>query len=152
MMEMKRLQDAIEVATKYHRGQFRDSGEPYICHCMRVLQNVLDKKKDILSGLLLSFEDICIAAVLHDTLEDTELLAVDIATKFGFDVSDTVRILSRQKDETYASFIDRIKMNEVATIIKLADLKDNMRDAESLLPEKAGIIERYKKAYAKLTK
>ena len=57
--------DKIKVAYEYafamHDGQFRKSGEPYICHPLSVAEIVAD--------LSLDTESIC-AALLHDTIED----------------------------------------------------------------------------------
>ena len=58
---IEKITKAYEFAEQLHNGQFRKSGEPYICHPVAVAE--------IVAGLGLDTDSIC-AALLHDTLED----------------------------------------------------------------------------------
>lgn len=65
---------AIQVAYHAHQGQLRKSGEPFIMHPVEVMA--------ILAGLRMDAETL-VAALLHDTVEDTRLAFEDIETQFG---------------------------------------------------------------------
>ncbi len=90
------------------------------------------------------------AAVLHDTLEDTELKWKDIDRDFGTEIGDIVLDLSRDKfsGETYMEFIHKIKMsrNPLVEIIKIADLQDNLGRITCLPKEEQTIANRYIRA------
>lgn len=78
--ERELVQRAYRVAEEAHRGQKRSSGEPYINHCVAVAS--------ILADLRVPSEVIA-AALLHDTVEDTNVTLGDIRREFG----DTIAIL-----------------------------------------------------------
>lgn len=65
---------AVQVAYHAHQGQRRKSGEPFIMHPVEVM--------GILAGLRMDAETL-VAALLHDTVEDTRLAFEDIETQFG---------------------------------------------------------------------
>ena len=72
---MKQLDKAIQFATKAHEGQTRKyTGEPYIVHPLSVMEIV--KTVD-------HTEEMLMAAVLHDTVEDTDVTLQDIDREFG---------------------------------------------------------------------
>ena len=54
------LKDAIELATKHHKGQFDKGGQPYIGHPLRIMEKM-------------TLEDEKIVAILHDIVEDTDI-------------------------------------------------------------------------------
>ena len=68
------IQRAYRVAEEAHRGQKRNSGEPYINHCLAVAQ--------ILAELRVPPE-VLAAGLLHDTVEDTTVMLTDIRNDFG---------------------------------------------------------------------
>ena len=108
---------AIEFAIKYHCNQVRSvSGEPYILHCLRVAQNVPDNLK--------------VVAVLHDVLEDTSAKYENLLYEFGRTVADQVYFLTRKNGQQYKDYIELLSTNKDLAIIKIADLKDNLRDCE----------------------
>ena len=66
------------------------------------------------------------AALLHDSIEDTEITASDLlAERFSEEVVETVMALSCNQRESYQDFILRCKVNPQARRIKLADLRHN---------------------------
>ena len=75
--EILELEHAIDFATKAHQGQKRKSGEPYIIHPLAVAALIVEWEMDI---------DTVLAAVLHDTVEDTDVTLDDIESLFGRDV------------------------------------------------------------------
>ena len=75
------IQRAYRVAEEAHSGQKRNSGEPYINHCLAVGQ--------ILAELRVP-PDVLAAGLLHDTVEDTKLTLIDIQRDFGDTVASLV--------------------------------------------------------------
>ena len=76
--DLSKIISAYEVANKYHIGQKRDSGEPYITHPVAVAFILLELGMDT--------DTIC-AALLHDVVEDTNCTLEDIKKQFGQDVA-----------------------------------------------------------------
>lgn len=142
------VQKAIELATEKHKDQKDKGGADYINHPLRVMRSVQAKGFS---------ETAIIAAILHDTVEDTDLTIQDVAKEFGDKVAETVALLSKQPGDTYEKFIDRIiaSGNKNAYQVKLADLEDNM-DIKRLAkePDEHDIqrMNKYQLAHAKLTK
>ncbi len=82
---------AIETATNAHHGSYRKSTEiPYILHVMEAATIV---------GTMTTDEEVLAAAVLHDTVEDTELTIEDIRNSFGDRVAALVADESENKRE-----------------------------------------------------
>lgn len=143
MADKKRIEKAIEMATKAHEGQMRNSGDPYISHPIAVMKIVEDWGMD---------EDTIIAAVLHDTVEDTDITLDDIKKEFGEQVAflvdgvtklNNVRSGMRDIDTYLPETKDNLLRLLVALgsdirvlIIKLADRLHNLRTLSALPPEK----------------
>lgn len=140
--------EAIEKAYKYaemlHDGQFRKSGEPYICHPLSVASIVV--------GLELDNDSVC-AALLHDTLEDCKEKTSDEEIKrlFGQTVFDLVDGLTklpnvRFEDKEEASIENTRKlflaMNQDIRVIfiKFADRLHNMRTLNAQSENKQRLI------------
>ena len=121
----EKLQEAIKFATEAHGDQKRKyTGEPYITHPIAVMEIVREVPHT---------EEMLIAAVLHDTVEDTPVTIEDIKTKFGTKVAELVDGLtdvSRPEDGNRKTrkALDRAhlaKQNAEVQTIKLADLIHN---------------------------
>ena len=111
---MSTLARAIALAAQYHEGQTDKGGRPYIFHPLRLMLKALTEEEQIV-------------AVLHDTLEDTDLTLDDLRRDgFSDEIVEAVDRLSRRDDETYHEFILRIKENRLAARVKILDLQDNM--------------------------
>lgn len=111
---MSTLARAIALAAQYHEGQTDKGGRPYIFHPLRLMLKALT-------------EDEQIVAVLHDTIEDTDLTLDDLRRDgFSSEIVEAVDRLSRRDDETYHEFILRIKENRLAARVKILDIQDNM--------------------------
>jgi guanosine-3',5'-bis(diphosphate) 3'-pyrophosphohydrolase len=128
------IDKAYEYATWCHREQTRKSGEPYITHPLAVALILTTLKLDTSS---------VIAAILHDTVEDTEATLADIEKKFGKDVCDLVdgltkisKIKFRSSQERLAENFRKMVMsmsNDLRVIlIKLSDRLHNMRTLDNL--------------------
>lgn len=133
-------EDAIILAVKTHADQRRWDGSPYVLHPLRVAQRVAASHDT---------DELRIAAVLHDVIEDGDPRVVPEVAKFGPKVAEIVHLVTRTPPTTYSQFIQEIAEsgNEIAIRVKLADLEDNLWD----LPEEHSLRKRYEKAKAALT-
>jgi (p)ppGpp synthase/HD superfamily hydrolase len=116
------LCEAIKLAAEYHSTQKDLGGDYYILHPLRVMHKVehIDEK---------------IVAVMHDLIEDTKLTIDDIKNKgFNENICDALICLTKQKSEIYENYIKRISDNKIATIVKIADLEDNMNIMRLISP------------------
>lgn len=110
------IEKAEALARNVHAGQVDKTGHPYIEHIERVAGSLTEYKQKIV-------------AWLHDTIEDTEVTDLDLIDMgFGQDIIEAVIALTRREDETYEEFIERVKPNVIAKQVKIADLRDNLRD------------------------
>jgi (p)ppGpp synthase/HD superfamily hydrolase len=130
---------AIKMAYNAHEGQFDKSGVPYIFH------------PAYLAGQM-DTEDEIIVALLHDVVEDTSITFDDF-TAAGFSVNaiEAIRLLTHADNSPYFDYIQRVKTNQIARKVKLADLRHNGNPTRKVLPDhlKTGIekrMERYAKA------
>ena len=88
---MKLLDDAINFATKAHAGVSRKGKtRPYILHPLEAMN---------IASTLTEDEEVLAAAVLHDTVEDTDVTKADIKAAFGSRVADLVAAESEDKRE-----------------------------------------------------
>jgi guanosine-3',5'-bis(diphosphate) 3'-pyrophosphohydrolase len=125
------LMTAIAFAARAHRNQNRKDGvTPYVSHVLRVMA-VVSEVFDVHDVKVLA------AAVLHDTIEDTTTDYDDLHEAFGVEVADWVATLTKDmrlpEAERERRYIDAlISAPWPVTIIKLADIYDNLGDAKSL--------------------
>lgn len=130
------LENALIIAAKAHMGQLDKGGNPYILHPIRVMLGCNTKEQKIV-------------AILHDTLEDSDLTADDLI-KEGFpkNIVDAVVCLTRDKDQDYMEHIHQVAKNPLATAVKLSDLADNMdlNRLPGLTPKDFQRLERYLRA------
>ena len=139
---MATLEQAIELAVKYHKGQVDKAGNPYILHPLRLMQKM-------------EYESDQIVAVLHDIIEDTPV-TLEMLKEMGFKsyVIEAIDCLTKQKDEEYDRYIDRICEDDTACKVKLADLEDNMdlSRLSEIKEEDKSRLQKYQKAHDKITK
>lgn len=141
---MATLEKAIELAARAHAGQRDKSGSAYVLHPLRMMMRQQS-------------EDAMIVAVLHDTVEDTDLTMDDLR-KAGFSehVLEAVRLVTRDEKDSYADFVAKCAAHPLARAVKLADLEDNSRLDRNLLrpgslKRDLKRIARYKLSYKFLT-
>jgi len=79
--DQDKLRRAYELAERAHLGQFRLSGEPYIEHPVAVAGILADLRMDV---------DTLASAILHDTVEDTDLTSEELRQQFGDQVQRLV--------------------------------------------------------------
>jgi GTP pyrophosphokinase len=123
----KLIHRAYEVAEEAHRGQTRNSGAPYISHPVAVAQILADLGMDVPTIL---------AAILHDTVEDTEVELAAIRRDFGELVAvvvdgvtklDRVRYGESAQAETVRKMVIAMSRDPRVLVVKLADRLHNMR-------------------------
>lgn len=142
--EVAQIQKAFTFGFKAHDGQLRKSGVPYISHPIAVASILADKRLDAQT---------LIAAILHDTIEDTDVAREDVATEFGESVArlvdgvsklDQLKFSSREEAqaESFRKLMLAMSDDVRVIIIKLADRLHNMRTLGSLKPEKKRRIAR----------
>mgnify|MGYP003442121094 FL=1 len=133
--------DVYRLVSMAHRGQLDKGEQPYIQHLVRVSQAQPNLRLQLI-------------ALAHDIIEDTETSREELYD-VGFDFIDieVIRTLTKNKDESYDDYIDRVSKNIDAISIKMADLKDNMNITrlKDLVPEKIiPSLIKYAQAYRKL--
>ena len=132
------LRRAYEVAAEAHAGQVRKTGDPYITHPLAVAQ--------MLAGYGLD-EPTLAAALLHDTVEDTNLTLSDLSMQFGDEIGrlidgvtklDRVRYSNREQAQaaTIRKMVVAMAQDVRVLIIKLFDRLHNLRTVDALREEK----------------
>lgn len=140
--DIKKIREAVEMAKSAHKGQKRLSGVDFVIHPLRSAIHLASLRSET---------DVIIAAILHDTLEDTSIDPSLIKKRFGSNVLDLVRAVTKlnririskswlpfsrvkkQELPEYENQIENMRRMLVAmsndarvVIIKLADKLDNM--------------------------
>jgi GTP diphosphokinase / guanosine-3',5'-bis(diphosphate) 3'-diphosphatase len=136
--DLRVLEEAYRAAEEAHEGQVRKSGEPFIEHPLAVAEILADLRLDTTT---------LTAALLHDTVEDTEVTLGRIQQAFGEDVARIVdgltkldRLEFRTRELAQAENVRKMIVAMAGDIrvllIKLADRLHNMRTVEALSPGK----------------
>lgn len=130
------LQRAYEVAESRHAEQFRKSGDPYITHPVAVANILAELGMDTTT---------LVAAILHDTVEDTGYSLEQLTAEFGTEVAhlvdgvtklDKVVLGNAAEGETIRKMIIAMARDPRVLVIKVADRLHNMRTMRFLPPEK----------------
>lgn len=104
---------ALKTAFEAHKGQTDRSGLPYIFHPYHLAEQM-------------KTEDTAAAALLHDVVEDTDMTLDDLKS-LGFPdrVLEAVKLLTHEEGTDYFDYVRKIKTNQTAVAVKLADLEHN---------------------------
>jgi GTP pyrophosphokinase len=130
------LQKAYEVAEERHADQLRRSGDPYITHPLAVANILAELGMDTTT---------LVAALLHDTVEDTGYTMEALTADFGEEVAhlvdgvtklDKVTLGTAADAETIRKMIIAMARDGRVLVIKVADRLHNMRTMRFLPPEK----------------
>src|SRR3990167_1372403 len=136
--QIAQIHQAYLTALAAHRGQVRQTGEPYITHPVSVACILADMKMDHHS---------IVAALLHDVIEDTKIQKNDIEKNFGPEVADLVDGVSKltqiefisraqAQAENFRKMVLAMARDIRVIIVKLADRLHNMRTLSTLPSEK----------------
>lgn len=142
--EVKQVERAYLFAEKCHKGQMRQSGDPYISHPLAVA--------NILADMRLDHESL-MAALLHDVIEDTGATKNQISRRFGRTVAELVDGVSKlteiefeskaeQQAESFQKMTMAMSRDIRVVLVKLADRLHNMRTLGVLSPPKRRRIAR----------
>lgn len=147
-ISLVKLTSAINFAAEKHKDQKRNgSGEPYINHCLAVMNYVAVYSTNNRSILA--------AAVLHDTVEDTDANLEEIATHFGSDVAKMVDILTdRPADSKTIRRNEQIQRLKNCGMTYVCDIKvaDKLSNCKDLMDKPSGWSENSIKAYFEFSK
>ncbi len=104
---------AMKLCFEAHKDQTDKSGMPYVFHPFHVAEQMPDEKTTIV-------------ALLHDVIEDTPFTLRDLR-EMGFeqDVLDALALMTHDDNVPYMDYVARIKENDIARTVKLADLRHN---------------------------
>lgn len=134
--DAEQLNRAYETAERLHEGVYRKSGDPYITHPLAVAT---------ICGELGMDTTTLVAALLHDTVEDTEYGLEQLTEEFGPEVArlvdgvtklDKVALGAAAEAETIRKMIVAMSEDPRVLVIKVADRLHNMRTMRFLPPEK----------------
>ena len=142
--DLARVEEAFVFSERCHRGQRRNSGEPYITHPLAVAGALAEWKMDAVAVM---------AALLHDTIEDTGATKEQLIERFGKPVADLVEGLSKLDKLEFASLHEAQAENfrkmllamarDIRVIlIKLTDRLHNMQTLGGMRPDKRRRIAR----------
>jgi len=107
------LEIVLEIAKTDHTGQVDKAGVDYIQHPLSVASQVDSEEEKAV-------------ALLHDVMEDSDMTAEDLlAAGLPAEVVEAVEILTKKKGQDYQKYLAAVKTNELARVVKIADLKHN---------------------------
>jgi hypothetical protein len=132
---------ARQIATAAHAGQVDKAGAPYIDHPARVARRVAATVGDEHPAVAVAW--------LHDVVEDTDVTFDDLAAA-GLDLSQTAALaaLTHRPGESRSEYIDRVTANELAVLVKRADIADNT-DPQRLAALDPDTVARLEAKYAR---
>lgn len=109
------IDEALRIATEAHKGQRDRANKPYILHPLRV-------------GMAVSQlgEEYVIVGFLHDVFEDSDLVLWDYKDFLSESQFDALDRLTKVSGESRRDNFERVKLNPIATAVKIADLEDNL--------------------------
>jgi GTP diphosphokinase / guanosine-3',5'-bis(diphosphate) 3'-diphosphatase len=142
--DLEAIKKAYEFSEEHHKGQLRESGEPYLAHPLAVAMLLAEMRLDSTA---------VIAGLLHDLVEDTSATVDEIKTAFGEQVAHLVEGVTKiskidfaSSEEAQAENVRKMvlaMMDDIRVIlIKLADRLHNMRTLKWLSPERQQKIAR----------
>lgn len=133
------IERALRLIVDAHQGQRSFRGRPYVFRPIRLMeQQDTDQER--------------VVALLHDVVEDTNVRLSQIGHWFGESVETEIKALTRLPDEPYQDYIERVAIRPLATKVKLADLRDNLRVERLPKVTEAAVqrMGRYYRAYGRL--
>jgi GTP pyrophosphokinase len=143
-VDIPMIRQAFEFSDKAHAGQKRQSGEPFIEHCLEVAFILAEFHMDSAT---------IAAGMIHDVVEDTDFTLEDVRSEFGDEIGGMVDGVTKlgaihftSREEQQVEYFRKMLLSMARDIrvilIKLADRVHNMRTLEHLPPEKRKRIAR----------
>lgn len=114
------IKDYIEYIKEKHGNQKRKQGTPYYLHPVEV-SNILKEK-----GFSEKYQ---IVGLLHDILEDTDTTYEEIEKIANHEITEAVRLVTKEKGYVMSEYMERIKQNDLARMVKIADRIHNLSEA-----------------------
>lgn len=104
---------ALKLCFEVHKNRLDKGGMPYVFHPFYIAVQMQD-------------EVTTVVALLHDVIEDSDYTLEDLL-KMGFsaEVTEAITLLTHKKGVPYMQYIEELKSNPIARLVKLADLKHN---------------------------
>ena len=137
----EKIKLAYAIAYIAHKGQVDKAGVDYINHPLSVSNKCKNEKEKIVG-------------LLHDVVEDTNVTLDDLRLFFDDEIVEAISILTHDPNDDYFVYLSKIKNNELAKAVKLADLEHNMDLSRLPNPTDSDIKRlenKYKPAYHFLT-
>lgn len=104
---------ALKICFDAHKDQVDKTGLPYVFHSFHLAEQM-------------DTEDAVCVALLHDTVEDTDISFEDLINEgFNDNIINALKLLTHNDDAPYLEYVARIKENPLARKVKLADLRHN---------------------------
>ena len=135
-VEQSMVDLALSIARQAHEGQLDKAGVDYIEHPIYVASQVDTEEEKAV-------------ALLHDVIEDSSVTAEELLNAgLPETVVTAIQILSKKKGQDYQTYLENVKSNPLARVIKLADLKHNsdLSRLSSVTDKDLERLEKYKKA------
>ena len=127
---------ALSIARKAHEGQLDKAGVDYIEHPIYVASQVDTEEEKAV-------------ALLHDVIEDSPVSAEGLLqASLPETVVTAVQVLTKKKEQDYQTYLETVKKNPLARVVKLADLKHNsdLSRLSSITEKDKERLKKYKKA------
>ncbi len=127
---------ALSIARKAHEGQLDKAEVDYIEHPIYVASQVDTEEEKAV-------------ALLHDVIEDSPVSAEELLQAgLPETVVTAVQVLTKKKEQDYQTYLETVKKNPLARVVKLADLKHNsdLSRLSSITEKDRERLKKYKKA------
>ena len=134
--------NAMKIAFKAHKDQIDRAGVPYIYHPIHLAESMDD-------------EYLIVVALLHDVVEDSDITFDElIESGFPNEVINALKLLTHDLNVDYFEYIQLISKNQLASKVKLTDLKHNSDISRLKVVSDKDLerLEKYKKAIKILEK
>lgn len=135
------IEKSLEIALKAYAGQKDKAGKTYILHPLRIMSKMKTE------------EEMCVA-LLHDVIEDSDFTAEDLLNEgIPSSIVDAVQLLSKNDNEDYYEFIEKLLNNNLAAKVKRADIEDNINilRLNEVSDKDLGRIAKYHRAWKMIT-
>ncbi len=125
------LAESIELAARVHRGQVDKGDQPYILHCLYVMYTSIQTIGENGEEWHPDHFPVMCAAVLHDVIEEADpkerpARRREVYCAAGDRAGEAVDALTRGAQESWSNYIDRLKRDWIARLVKIEDLRHNM--------------------------